>query len=177
MEDAMARGLFSICLILALCMSCRMIDTLTGNEKAGTVESLWSDVPPIPGAKKSDVALPLGARLAIRAVMQGKVNFIAFTTSESAEEVKSFYSNDRMKSAGWTPNDKGCVGDNDKDKDNQGAICVYDRKDGDKKEGLFIILAQDSKTKETDIFYARVDLSEDKPKDSKSEAARVNFQF
>ncbi|MDX6710551.1 MAG: hypothetical protein QOH96_1567 [Blastocatellia bacterium] len=162
----MYRSLFSIFFILILCASCRMVDTLTGGEKAGTVDSLWSDVPPIQGASRSDMALPLGARLAIRAAMQGKVSFIAFTTSRSPQEVQSFYSNDRMKSAGWNPNEKGCVTDTES-KVNQGAICVYDRKDGDKKEGLFIVLAQDLKKKETDIFYARIDLTEAKIKESK----------
>lgn len=162
----MYRSLFSIFFILILCVSCRMVDTLTGGEKAGTVDSLWADVPPIQGASKTDMVLPLGARLAIRAAMQGKVNFIAFTTSKSPQEVQGFYSNDRMKSAGWNPNEKGCVTDTES-KGNQGAICVYDRKDGDKREGLFIVLAQDPKTRQTDIFYARIDLTEEKIKESK----------
>jgi hypothetical protein len=68
-----------------------------------------------------------------------------------------------MKSAGWTPNDRGCISDTDT-KENQGAVCLFDRKDGDKREGLAIVLAQDQKSKETDIFYARVDLTPEKAK-------------
>jgi hypothetical protein len=145
-----------ICLLLTVCLSCRMIETLTGNEKAGTVDSLWSDVPPIEGATRADMAIPLGARLAIRAAMRGQINFIAFTTNKSAQEVASFYSNERMKAAGWTSNEKGCISDTDT-KETRGAICFYERKDGAKNEGLAIVVAQDDKSKQTDVFYARIE--------------------
>jgi len=146
-------------LIAAGCGSCRMIDTLTGNSKAGTVDSLWPDVPPIAGATKTDLALPLGARMMIRAAMQGKVSFIAFTTDKSAQEVQDFYSRERMKSAGWIANDRGCISDTE-DQKSQGAVCLFNRQVGKKKEGLAIVLAQDAKSKQTDIFYARIDLTE-----------------
>jgi hypothetical protein len=136
-----------------------MVDTLTGGAKAGTVNALWPDVPPIAGATKTDLAIPLGARMMIRAAMQGKVNFIAFTTEKSAQDVQDFYTRERMKSAGWIANERGCIGDTE-DKNSQGAVCLFNRQDGKKKEGLAIILAQDEKTKLTDIFYARIDLTE-----------------
>jgi hypothetical protein len=139
-----------------------MLESLTGGEKAGTVDSLWSDVPPFAGATKADLAIPLGARLVLRAAMQGKINFIAFTTPRSAQEVKDFYTADLMKSAGWTSNDKGCIGDTE-DQKKQGAVCLFQRQDGQKKEGLAIIVAEDQKTKQTNIFYARIDLTEPSP--------------
>lgn len=146
-------------LLVGVVISCRMIETLTGNEKAGTVSSLWPDVPPLEGAQKADLQIPLGARLALRAAMQGKINFIAFTTDKSAQDVQNFYNNERMKAAGWTPNEKGCVGDTE-DKKGQGAVCFFTRKDGNKQEGLAIIVAQDEKTKQTHIFYARIDMTQ-----------------
>jgi hypothetical protein len=145
-------------LIAGGCGACRMIDTLSGNGKAGTVEALWPDVPPIAGATKTDLALPLGARMAIRAAMQGKVSFISFTTAKSAQDVQDFYTKERMTKAGWVANDRGCVSDTE-DPKSQGAICLYSRQDGKKKEGLAIVLAQDEKSKQTDIFYARIDLT------------------
>lgn len=149
-------------LLLSVVVSCRMVESLSGGEKAGTVNSLWSDVPAFEGATKADLQIPLGARLALRVAMQGKINFIAFTTTRSAQEVKDFYNADRMKAAGWTPNEKGCIGDTE-DQKNQGAVCLFQRKDGDKKEGLAIITAEDPKTKQTDIFYARIDMTEPTP--------------
>ena len=155
-------SILALILVLAVAVSCRLVENLGGNPKAGTVSSLWPDVPPFAGATKADLEIPLGARLAIRAMMQGKINFIAFTTDQTAQAVQDFYSNDRMKAAGWTPNDKGCVGDTE-DKDNSGAVCFYKRKDGKQEEGLAIILAQDEKTKKTEIFYARIELPEPTP--------------
>lgn len=146
-------------LLLVMVGSCRMVESLTGNGKAGTVNALWSDVPPIAGATKTDLALPLGARLMIRAAMQGKVSFIAFTTEKSAQEVQNFYTKERMKAAGWAANDRGCISDTE-DRKSQGAVCLFNRQDGKKKEGLAIVLAQDEKSKQTDIFYARIDLTE-----------------
>jgi hypothetical protein len=149
-------------LLTAVVLSCRFAESLTGDPKAGTVSSLWPDVPPLAGAEKADLAIPLGARLAIRAFMQGKINFIAFTTDQSATDVQAFYSNERMKTAGWTPSDKGCVGDTE-DKNNHGAVCLYTRKDGNKEEGLAIVVAYDEKTKKTQIFYVRIDLTQPSP--------------
>jgi hypothetical protein len=152
----------ALVLVLAVGISCRLAESLTGDPKAGTVSSLWPDVPPLAGATKADLEIPLGARLAIRALMQGKINSIAFTTDQCPQDVQNFYSNDRMKAAGWTPSDKGCVGDTE-DKDTHGAVCLYKRKDGKKEEGLAIVLAQDEKTKKTEIFYARIELPEPTP--------------
>ena len=159
-------SILALILVLAVAISCRFVDTLTGDPKAGTVSSLWPDVPPLAGATKADLEIPLGARLAIRAMMQGKINFIAFTTDQSAQDVQAFYSNERMKAAGWTPNEKGCIGDTE-EKANHGAVCLFKRKDGNKEEGLAIVLAQDEKTKKTEIFYARIDVTQPTPSPSR----------
>jgi hypothetical protein len=157
-----ATPILALILVLAVGLSCRLAERLTGDPKAGTVSSLWPDVPPLEGATKADLEIPLGARMALRAMMQGKINFIAFTTDRSATEVQAFYSKERMKAAGWTPNERGCIGDTE-DKDNHGAICFFQRKDGNKEEGLAIVVAQDTKTKQTEIFYARIDLTRPSP--------------
>ena len=161
-----ANPILALVIVLAVGISCRLAERLTGDPRAGTVSSLWPDVPPLAGATKADLEIPLGARLAIRAMMQGKINFIAFTTDQSAQDVKAFYSNDRMKAAGWTPSDKGCIGDTE-DNESHGAVCLFKRTDGTKEEGLAIVLAQDEKTKKTEIFYARIDLTHLTPSPSR----------
>jgi hypothetical protein len=158
--------ILALILVLAVAMSCRFVETLTGDPKAGTVSTLWPDVPPLAGATKADLEIPLGARLAIRAMMQGKLNFIAFTTDQSAQDVQAFYSNERMKAAGWTPSDKGCIDDTE-DQKSQGAVCLFKRKDGKKEEGLAIVLGQDEKTKKTEIFYVRIDMTQPSPSPSR----------
>ena len=159
-------SIFALFLLLSVVVSCRMVESLTGGEKAGTVNNLWSDVPPFAGATKADLQIPLGARLALRVAMQGKINFIAFTTTKSAQDVKDFYTADLMKAAGWTANEKGCIGDTE-DQKSQGVVCLFQRKDGNKTEGLAIITTEDQKTKQTDIFYARIDMTEPSPSPTK----------
>ena len=155
----LSASLLALTLILGAALSCKLGERLAGDKSAGTVSTLWSDVPPFAGATKSDMEIPLGARLMIRAMMQGKINFITYRTDKTAEDVKSFYTNDRMKAAGWNANQKtACVGDTE-DSKNHGAICLFSRKDGGKDEGLAIVVAQDEKLPETNIFYARVDMT------------------
>lgn len=153
---------FLICLVIFMCLSCRMFETLGGNESAGTVDKLWTDVPAFDGAAKVDMAIPLGARLLIRAAMAGRINFIVFTTNHSAQQVKDFYNKERMKAAGWTAGEEGCVGDTE-EKNVQGAVCFFNRKNSGEEEGLAIVIAQDEKTGETNIFYARIDLRQNAP--------------
>jgi hypothetical protein len=154
-------SLIALTLLFAVAVSCRLAESLAGDPKAGSVSTLWPDVPPLDGAQKADLEIPLGARLALRAMMQGKINFIAFTSDKTAQEVKDYYSNERMKAAGWTPNEKGCVGDTE-DQSAHGAVCFYERKDKQKDEGLAIVIAQDEKTRKTNLFYARIDMTEAK---------------
>jgi hypothetical protein len=152
-------SLLALILILGVAVSCKLGERLAGDKNSGTVSALWPDVPPFQGATKADLEIPLGARLMIRGMMQGKINFISFRTDKPAQEVKDFYSNDRMKAAGWSPNNKeGCIGDTE-DTKNHGALCLFSRKNGGKEEGLAIVVAQDEKLPETNIFYARVDVT------------------
>jgi hypothetical protein len=154
-------ALLALALIFGVAISCRLSERLAGDKNAGTVSQLWPDVPPLEGATKADLEIPLGVRLMIRTMAQGKVNFISFRTNKTAQEVKDFYSNDRMKAAGWLANDKGCMGDTE-DTKNHGAMCLFSRKDQGKDEALAIIVAQDEKLPETNIFYARIDTTQRK---------------
>ena len=134
-------SLLALFLVFSVAISCKLAERLGGDKNSGTVSELWPDVPPFQGATKAEVEIPLGVRLLIRGMSQGKVNFISFRTDKPAQEVKDFYSNDRMKAAGWAANDKGCTGDME-DKNNHGAMCVFSRRDGGKEEALAIIIAQ-----------------------------------
>ena len=156
-------SLLALFLMFGAVVSCKLSERLMGDKNAGTVSNLWPDVPPFAGASKTDMEIPLGARLLIRTMFQGKINFISFRTDKPAQEVKDFYSKDRMKAAGWTADEKGCTGDTE-DTKNHGAICLYEKKDAGKDEGLAIIVAQDEKLPDTNIFYARIDLTDTKKK-------------
>jgi hypothetical protein len=154
-------SLLALILIFGVAISCKLSERLAGDKNAGTVSELWPDVPPFQGATKAEIEIPLGMRLLIRGMTQGKVNFISFRTDKPAQEVKDFYSVDRMKAAGWIANDKGCTGDTE-DTKNHGAICLFSKKNNGKDEALAIIVAQDEKQPDTNIFYARVDATNSK---------------
>lgn len=154
-------SLLALVLVFGVAISCKLSERLGGGKSAGTVSELWPDVPPFQGATKAELEIPLGVRLLLRGMSQGKVNFISFRTDKPAQEVKDFYSIERMKAAGWSANDKGCSGDTD-DSKNHGAVCLFSRKDAGKEEGLAIIVAQDEKLSETNIFYARIDTTQKK---------------
>lgn len=154
-------SLLALILIFGVAISCKLSEKLAGDKNAGTVSELWTDVPPFQGATKAEIEIPLGMRLLIRGMTQGKVNFISFRTDKSAQEVKDFYSVERMKAVGWIANDKGCTGDTE-DTKNHGAICFYSKKSNGKEEVLAIIVAQDEKLPDTNIFYARVDTTNSK---------------
>jgi hypothetical protein len=154
-------SLLALILIFGVAISCKLSEKLAGDKNAGTVSELWPDVPPFQGATKAEIEIPLGMRLLIRGMTQGKVNFISFRTDKPAQEVKDFYSVDRMKAAGWIANDKGCTGDTE-DTKNHGAICLFSKKNNGKDEALAIIVAQDEKQPDTNIFYARVDATNTK---------------
>jgi hypothetical protein len=156
-------AIFLLIFMVSVVMSCRLLESLSGGDKEATVDALWPDVPPFAGATKTDLKLPLGVRLILRAAMQGKVNFIAFTTDKNPEDVQNFYTNERMKAAGWMPNNnQGCTGDTE-GKNKQGISCFFTRKGTDKQEMLAIIVAQDDKKKDTNIFYARIDVTQATP--------------
>jgi hypothetical protein len=138
-----------------------MTERLTGGSNSGPVSELWADVPPLEGAKKIDLQLPFAARVVIGTMVKGKLSFIAFSTNKSVQEVKDFYSRDRMATAGWAPHDQGCVGDNEETK-NHGTVCLYTRKNQGKEEGLAIVMSQEEKSKETNLIYARFDMTEAK---------------
>ena len=154
-------SLLALILIFGVAISCKLSERLAGDKNAGTVSELWPDVPPFQGATKAEIEIPLGMRLLIRGMTQGKVNFISFRTDKPAQEVKDFYSVDRMKAAGWNANDKGCTGDTE-DTTNHGALCLFSKKNNGKDEALAIIVAQVEKLPDTNIFYARVDTTDKK---------------
>ncbi len=145
-----------------LTMACGALNVLTGGS-AGTVNDLWPDVPPFAGASKAKIDLPLAAKIAVQAAFQGNLQFIAYTTNNSAQDVQNFYTADRMKSSGWNSNDNmGCTGgttDSSSSTQGAGAFCFFGKTVNGKDTGLAIIVAQDDKTKQTQIFYVRIDIT------------------
>ena len=148
--------LLSVAMLLT--MACGILNSLGGGN-AGSTTNLWSDVPPFEGATKANLDLPLTAKLAVQAAFQGKLQFIAFTTSRGTQDVVDFYTAERMKSSGWTNDSAGCTTGNTSNTGNPGAFCFYGKKEDGKETGLVIVVTQDEKTKQTQIFYVRIDVT------------------
>lgn len=138
--------------------ACGMVSSLLGGRSSGTVNDLWADVPRMDGMTKADMEMPLAARLALQAVMQGRMNFIAYTTDATPQNVLDYYTNERMAGQGWSSEDgTGCFGDAETV---EGTICVFMKTTDSKSEVLGIIATNDPETNKTAIFFARVDTSE-----------------
>ncbi len=149
-------------------MGCGMLNSLFDNtSSSGNVAALWPDVPPLQDASKTNLEMPLAFRLMIQATFKGGIDYIAYTTSQSPDQVRNFYSVERMKSNGWQPTDlqgsqggqQSCIGDQ-QGTNSSGELCLFDKKDGNKDILLAIVVAEDVQTKQADVFYARVNASQ-----------------
>jgi hypothetical protein len=156
-----------ILVVMLSLMGCGMLGSLLNNtSSSGTVASLWQDVPPLQGAAKTNLEMPLAFRLMIQAAFKGGVDYIAYTTNQTPDEVRSFYSVQRMQADGWKAADlagnqgdqQSCVGDQ-QGAGSAGDLCLFAKQDGNKEILLAIVVAEDTQTKQADVFYARVDAS------------------
>ena len=50
----LSASLLALVLLLAVALSCNLAERLGGNDESVMVTSLWPDVPPFPGATKTD---------------------------------------------------------------------------------------------------------------------------
>jgi len=163
--------LLLFCLALTLAFACNPLSGVLGGSEAGTVANLWPDVPPYPGADKVDLEMPLFIRLAVeaasRAIMAGagdsagKLEFITFTTGDSPEDVMAFYSVDRMAGEGWGMGDQpGCSTSSTEGAD-IGGMCVFGKEADPLSSGLFVVIAPDSESGLTNLFFVRIDANAD----------------
>jgi hypothetical protein len=123
------------------------------------------------GLSKSNLDLPLEAKVMMQGYFsaasqgQGNLDFIAFTTDQAPSDVVDYYTVDRMSQAGWNANDQiGCsVYDamvTATPGSNGGALCIFAKDEGNNKGALLAIFAApDNKTTQTDVFFARVEVS------------------
>jgi len=156
-----------IAVLLAIMMlsttACGAVNTLVNatGKSSGTVTSLWSDVPPLDGAKKANIDMPLAARLVMQTMVKGmsqgggSMDFIAFTTTKTPADVQNFYTQARMTAAGWQENTTGCTGEETNGAANIGTLCLFGKTEGAKDVGLAIVVALDDQTKQTQVFYVR----------------------
>lgn len=152
----LSASILALALLLAVALSCNLAERLGGDDQSVMVANLWSDVPPFPGATKTDIKLPLPMRIIFGRMMKGKMSFISFRTDKSEQEVKDFYSGNSMTGAGWTRMDDRCFRDT-KEMKTGGAMCTFTR--GGAKQEMIAIMVQPENSG-TMIFYTRFDMTQ-----------------
>ncbi|MGA2819524.1 MAG: hypothetical protein ABSF61_02545 [Anaerolineales bacterium] len=148
------------------------VNKATGNQ-AVTVSQLWPDVPPFPGAAKANIDLPPALNLMIQGFLSGvysqsaqggsKVNslsFVAFTSSKSPDDVGSFYTVDRMTSAGWNSDSQPGCGTTDTGTPVAaggfaGTYCLFGKTQGQNVTAIAVIAIADQQSGKTQIYYIR----------------------
>ncbi|MGQ9785727.1 MAG: hypothetical protein ACUVSJ_04640 [Anaerolineae bacterium] len=158
-----ARNVMVLSLVLlVLATACNLTSFIPGGGSAGTVSTLWSDVPPFEGATRENIDLPLPARIALQAMLRGQLEFIVYTTPQPVQAVKDFYTKDRMAAAGWSSEaSAGCEITSSEGSQAQTPaqdMCFFSKQEGNREIGLVILLIRDDNTAKTQIFYARVNL-------------------
>lgn len=146
-------------------------NAVLGQGDAGTVTTLWTDVPKMDGLTQENLDLPLVAKIAIQGFMKasmggnGSINFISFTTAQTPQDVTNFYTTDKMTAAGWNGQDQpGCTGVDTSSATSGGGACFFDKTDANNKSVLLgIFIGQDSTTKKTEVFFMRVEAIEATP--------------
>ncbi len=147
--------------LLVASLGCGVLDSVvnqavSGGKPAGTVTDLWPDVPKMDGMNKVNIDLPIAAQLAVKAMTQGNFDFIAYSTSQTPQDVVNFYTPDRMKAAGWDSQSTGGCSASSGTTSAGGGICVFERTAAGNNNALMIVIAQDASTKQTQLFFVRV---------------------
>ena len=172
------RKLVAITLLLALVISItscsRIINKFTEDKNLTRVGDLWPDVPKMDGLTSSEAELPVYIHLLMRTTLNNlyrlnkegedktpaKGDWAVFTTPKSANDVKNFYSNERMTSFGqWDASQKSTCLDG-KQHGFSGVACVFGKTVNNRGNGLLIVASQDEAKKQTNVFFVRVESDE-----------------
>lgn len=173
----MSRNL-SISLLLVLLISLtscsRIISKFIEDKNLTKVNDLWPDVPKMDTLASSEAELPVYIHVLMRTALnnlyrlnkQGedktpsKGDWAVFTTPKSPDDVRNFYSNERMTSFGqWDASQKSTCLDG-KQYSFSGVACVFAKTVNNRGNGLLIVASQDEAKKQTTVFFVRVETDE-----------------
>ncbi len=164
------KGKILLCALAMLMLSslaCGLANGLLANAGgAGTVSDLWPDVPRMGGLTKTTLQLPMAANLLIQAYFkaaatqnQGALNYIGFVATGTPGDVTSFYTTERMQAAGWNGKSApGCVNDTSTATP-AGGLCIFTKESGSGVGAMLaVVTVVDATTKQTQVFFARIDV-------------------
>ena len=141
-----------------------------GDNNLQVASSLWSDVPKMDGLQPSQMDMPLPIKLLMNTILgnlgrlnpqgqdqtTGAIDWIVFTTDKTPDDVQAFYTNERMTASGWDDagQDTTCVSGSESGFAQVGVFCVFAKQA--ENIDLAIIAAADEQTKQTDVFFLRL---------------------
>jgi len=156
--------------IVVTMTACGTINSLRGGDKGlKPVSELWSDVPKMDGLLPSKLEPPLFVKVMMRTALnqiggrgaKDTGDWIAFDSKRTPDDVKNFYSNQRMADNGWEKSDKStCVSGSEYGAPQVGLICLF-VKHSDKDIGLMIIPARSNEAGLMNVWFVRVEAARD----------------
>jgi hypothetical protein len=88
----------------------------------------------------------------------GDIGWIVFTSTKTADDVKNFYTSDRMMADVWQATNKSpCLSGRESGVAQVGDLCVFQKQQGSHQIQLAIIALQDDQTKQTNLFFLRLE--------------------
>ncbi|HEX7295048.1 MAG TPA: hypothetical protein VF251_04790 [Pyrinomonadaceae bacterium] len=160
-----------LALPLSLASCSRIVSKFIEDKNLTKVNDLWPDVPKMDGLASSEAELPVYIHVLMRTALNNlyrlnkegedktpsKGDWAVFTTPKSPDDVKSFYSNERMTSFGqWDASQKSTCVDG-KQYGFSGVACVFGKTVNNLGNGLLIVASQDDAKKQTTVFFVRVE--------------------
>ena len=169
-------GLSLIALVMMGCALTNIGSSVISGGNSTTVSQMWSDVPVMDGMTQDSVDLPLPVKLLIQGYFsaasenQGKLDFIAYQTTQTPQNAAAFYSLEKMQAAGWNLADEpGCSSDlSGADSSVTSVVngfgCFFGKDDSsDQQSFLAIIGTQDAQNGKMEVFFARVQVKKETP--------------
>lgn len=177
------------CIFAFAVMSCSLVGKLIDDGTDMTrANELWSDVPRMDGLAPSEMELPPTMKFIMRTVLDNlwrlnkegedktpvKGDWIVFMMNGAPPDVRNFYTNERMTSFGKWEAAKESTCFDGKDKGFDGALCVFQKFSDRKEIELAIVAAQDPKTKQTNVFFLRLERETDRATSSPSSSTKID---
>lgn len=164
-------------LVLPMILACGSLGgILGGGDNYKPAAQLWSDVPRMDGLTASEAEdLPLPVKLLMRTILgnlgrlnaegedqtTGNIDWISFKSSAPADEIGRFYSPELMAASGWEQGDgSNCMSGDAEGLTTGAVLCAFGKKENGKDISLAIIATQDESTKETSVFFLRLETEE-----------------
>lgn len=152
-------------------VACSLLGQVAGsvvNKVAGSgftsVNSLWPDVPKMDGLTNDpNLDMPVYAKIYVQTALKamsggtGSVDWVAYTTDKTADDVAAYYTAERMSAQGWDADQtNACFSGSQQGVSEAGAICLFSKTNSNPQVVLAILAASDTNANKTDVFFLRL---------------------